>query len=301
MRTTRLSTMASVGLAAFLTVSLSACGGQPTSMPDISTVLEPTKKAATLEEITEGSPASSAPSSPSASASPSTSTTPAKVLVTDDLNFSCDGSDYESLKEVWDAQKKAEYWSTCSASIGDYEYGDDAGADLSEYDLTKVEQKVVEPHIVANEYMDWTERDALEDLYANCATEEMGYSYSSSGTDFSIDVEEEGKAFALTKQLCPKHPNLKEVQKVVDEETGKADQREAGTRFEDGTYRVGEEVQPGTYVSTTLEDGCYWERTNAAGDIIDNNFINSGLRAEVFIGTSDYSFHADRCGEWVRQ
>ncbi|MEW1990040.1 hypothetical protein AB0365_15485, partial [Brevibacterium casei] len=63
------------------------------------------------------------------------------------------------------------------------------------------------------------------------------------------------------------------------------------------------DIQPGTYVaeSETPFENCYWERLDSSGEIIDNNFINSGFRAEVSIKSSDYSFTAEGCGEWVKQ
>ena len=45
-------------------------------------------------------------------------------------------------------------------------------------------------------------------------------------------------------------------------------------------------------------DGCYWERLDRAGNIIDNNFVSAGLRVEVNILASDFSFHSEDCGMW---
>ena len=52
---------------------------------------------------------------------------------------------------------------------------------------------------------------------------------------------------------------------------------------------------------TTLSAAKSRERLDSSGEIIDNNFINSGFRAEVSIKSSDYSFTAEGCGEWVKQ
>ena len=83
----------------------------------------------------------------------------------------------------------------------------------------------------------------------------------------------------------------------------KENAREDGKIFNSGTYKVGADIQPGTYVaeSETPFENCYWERLDSSGEIIDNNFINSGFRAEVSIKSSDYSFTAEGCGEWVKQ
>jgi len=36
----------------------------------------------------------------------------------------------------------------------------------------------------------------------------------------------------------------------------------------------------------------------AAQAVIDNAFVNSARRVEVTIRSSDYAFHAQRCGQW---
>src|SRR5699024_12264057 len=93
-----------------------------------------------------------------------------------------------------------------------------------------------------------------------------------------------------------------DYERTVEPEQAQA-QRDQGERFGNGTYRVGEDIQPGTYVVEVGEafDGCYWQRLDASGNTIDNNFISSGFRAEVTIAASDHSFNTKRCGEWVKQ
>lgn len=114
--------------------------------------------------------------------------------------------------------------------------------------------------------------------------------------------------------LCPKHKDRTKIDKQVKNSETILAQEKNGTRFRDGTYRVGKDIKAGTYVSTGYpekdlddedEDGsmenCYWERTNAAGDIIDNHFGTHAFRVQVTIQPSDYSFDTENCGEWVRQ
>ncbi|MFD6178812.1 MULTISPECIES: hypothetical protein [unclassified Isoptericola] len=68
-----------------------------------------------------------------------------------------------------------------------------------------------------------------------------------------------------------------------------------------GSYRVGSEVKPGTYVS---KGGslCYWERRSSAGSsfegIIANGFSSAG-QVIVTIGSGDMYFVTDGCGSWV--
>ncbi|MBM0239972.1 hypothetical protein JNW88_27820 [Micromonospora sp. ATA32] len=70
-----------------------------------------------------------------------------------------------------------------------------------------------------------------------------------------------------------------------------------GRLFGSGTFRVGKEIKPGTYVTTDV-DGCYWERQNSSGNTIDNYFTNGARRVQVTIRSSDYAFSSERCGEW---
>lgn len=73
--------------------------------------------------------------------------------------------------------------------------------------------------------------------------------------------------------------------------------------YEDGTYRVGrhasaEVIAPGTYRTTDPDNDCYWERTTAGGDVIDNQFATSAQRITVTIAVSDGQFTSESCGTW---
>jgi hypothetical protein len=72
------------------------------------------------------------------------------------------------------------------------------------------------------------------------------------------------------------------------------------TKFGQGTFIVGTDIQPGTYKST-LGESCYWERLSnfggTLGGIIANNF---GGKAIVTIRSSDKGFHSSRCGTWTK-
>ncbi|MBB4930636.1 hypothetical protein F4561_001456 [Lipingzhangella halophila] len=74
--------------------------------------------------------------------------------------------------------------------------------------------------------------------------------------------------------------------------------RTSGPWFGPGAFLVGDEIQPGTYYSEGELDGCYWERSDSAGEIIDNDFLTSGRRVQVTIAASDYSFNSRSCGTW---
>src|SRR5207302_7260426 len=63
------------------------------------------------------------------------------------------------------------------------------------------------------------------------------------------------------------------------------------TSFPDGTYRVGSDIAPGTYQTTTVRD-CYWERTDASGHAIANDFVPGAPQVRVTISASDTGFHS---------
>lgn len=71
----------------------------------------------------------------------------------------------------------------------------------------------------------------------------------------------------------------------------------------DGTFEVGVDVEPGTYVSDAPSSGsCYWSRlSSSTGDsnIIDNN-ISSG-QSIVTISASDAFFETSRCDGWTKR
>ncbi|WP_291280028.1 hypothetical protein [Galactobacter sp.] len=140
----------------------------------------------------------------------------------------------------------------------------------------------------------------IELLSDMCKESMLGYEEQEEFSESQVD-EVSG---ALV--LCPDHKDASKVKKLIKTSRAIQEQRDNGTRFTDGTYRVGDDIQPGTYVVQVDEDetafsGCYWERTDANGNIIDNNFINSGFRAQAIVGASDYSFSSNECGEWVKQ
>ena len=56
-------------------------------------------------------------------------------------------------------------------------------------------------------------------------------------------------------------------------------------------------MQPGTYVTDSATDDCYWERDDSSGDIIAND-IGSGQRI-VTIESTDTDFDTERCGTWI--
>jgi hypothetical protein len=75
----------------------------------------------------------------------------------------------------------------------------------------------------------------------------------------------------------------------------------AGAIPGDGTFQVGADIQPGTYVSAPPAVNCYWARLSSpnAGDIIANN--NSSGQSVVTILASDKFFESSGCSGWTRR
>jgi hypothetical protein len=135
--------------------------------------------------------------------------------------------------------------------------------------------------------------DPLSTLYGICAENDKkwGNYIRTAGSPDQL------REMAGALVLCPNHPQKAKVAKFVKIAEGNNTLEAQGRIFYDGTYRVGKKIAPGTYFAEPRGDKCYWERTDAAGNIIDNNF-SSGLRVEMTVRSSDYSVRVDGCGKW---
>lgn len=167
------------------------------------------------------------------------------------------------------------------------EFDDCTAENESPGTLTDVEQEAVR----AADYIDF---DGITTLHALCA-ERRGYYVDNPELSEAQIAEYTG---VLT--LCPNHPDAAAIQAKIGTSIQVDAERAAGLRFRDGIYKLGVDIQPGTYAIDRPVEDCYWERTDSSGDIIDNDFISGAARVEVTIQPSDYSFYANRCGEWVR-
>lgn len=68
-----------------------------------------------------------------------------------------------------------------------------------------------------------------------------------------------------------------------------------------GKYLVGPDIQPGTWqsVGAKVED-CYWETSDASGNIIDNNFISIAPQFTITIPSDASGFTNSGCEfEWI--
>jgi hypothetical protein len=73
-------------------------------------------------------------------------------------------------------------------------------------------------------------------------------------------------------------------------------------QFDDGTYVVGQDIQPGTYRTQGASMNCYYARLSGFGgtldDIIANN--NTDDPAIVTISDTDKGFESTNCGTWTK-
>ncbi|MGW9827895.1 hypothetical protein ACUXNS_002928 [Brevibacterium pityocampae] len=216
-------------------------------------------------------------------ADPETTTGPR--LREDWLKLECNDEGHESshsassIKRAWDL------------APADRVHCDATFVGFASFTTTETEREAVE-------VAEYDELDDIRHLYGKCAEAYLG-DYGESHPWSEAQIKEADGALIL----CPDHPEREEVEERIAKAGEVQKARERGEIFNDGTYRVGDDIPAGTYVteSDTGFENCYWERLDATGEIIDNNFVRNGFRAEVAISASDYSFSTDGCGEWRKQ
>lgn len=73
------------------------------------------------------------------------------------------------------------------------------------------------------------------------------------------------------------------------------------TSFEDGTYIVGTDIEPGTYRSSGGV-GCYYARLSGFHGGLEDLITNGNADAPVVveIGATDAGFQSKRCGSWEK-
>lgn len=212
----------------------------------------------------------------------------------EDLTIECHDAESEMFSnfstpdEAWEAPREDRV--SCGSS---YNAQGDLWDDsyFESYVLTSREEQAIKT-------AKYEESSSIDTLYSICAEADLGDFEHTKPWSAGQIAEVEG---ALV--LCPDHPDRTTVEKRMEKGQKEEEARDRGEIFNDGTYRVGDDVKAGTYVveSDVPFEGCYWERLDASGEIIENNFVNGGFRVEVTISSSDYSFSAERCGEWRKQ
>lgn len=161
-------------------------------------------------------------------------------------------------------------------------------ADRDDGPLTAIEQQA----LTASGYTDPT---SITTLYTLCAVVDPESVYL--GSKHSWTAPQIAEVTGMLT-LCPGHPQAALLNESIVRSQADAAAAAAGELFDAGTFLVGSEIKPGTYAVEGLLGGCYWERTDRTGEIIDNGFSAGARRIEVTIRSTDYSFHNERCGQW---
>lgn len=122
----------------------------------------------------------------------------------------------------------------------------------------------------------------------------FGLVLSAFNGDDDADTQAENPADTpVTVEEDTSEPAATEAQEEVVEEEPEP---EAG--FGDGTYIVGENLEPGIYRSTATSL-CYWERMSGFGGTLDEIIANGNEGTIIEIAASDAGFKTERCGQWL--
>ncbi|GAA0591320.1 hypothetical protein [Streptomyces crystallinus] len=82
------------------------------------------------------------------------------------------------------------------------------------------------------------------------------------------------------------------------EKTKEKEKKEKG--LGDGSFQVGSDIKPGTYVSTGNKDGCYWERAKDASGSTDAILANDNVTGTSYVTVlaGDKIFKSSDCQDW---
>lgn len=117
-----------------------------------------------------------------------------------------------------------------------------------------------------------------------------------SGSDVWFIVSFDGKTVYIHSSLLTPTAPVAEVPLPSDQPTV-APATAQTTPKGNGTYLVGTQIATGHWTSSAGSSGCYWERLDAGGRILDNHFGVSG--GYIHIWPTDHSVRFSRCGEFV--
>jgi len=179
---------------------------------------------------------------------------------------------FASLSDAWADGRP---WATCEAYIVD---GD-------------IYSDVERAAVAAAGYDDIS---SVDTLYALCG--QVAGFYVINGPVSESQAQE----IAGMLTLCPDFPSAQALLAASAAAQQVAAERAAGLRIGGGVFEVGVSVQAGKYQTTGPVQNCYWERLDAAGEIIDNNFVSAATQVQITVDPTDFSLHVSGCGELVR-
>lgn len=133
----------------------------------------------------------------------------------------------------------------------------------------------------------------LADVYALCATPGFYFAISP-----GISTDEQSSQIEAALILCPEHPDAESARTSLNTYDANVTAGNDGTRFNDGVWKVGEEIKPGTYKPESPSDDCRWFRYDDKGDWIESSYDKPQSGIVVTIDAKDSTFESRNCGYW---
>ncbi|PPF75038.1 hypothetical protein [Pseudoclavibacter sp. Z016] len=133
----------------------------------------------------------------------------------------------------------------------------------------------------------------LADVYALCATPGFYFAVSP-----GISNDEQASQIAAALILCPDHPDADPTKTSLSTYEANVKAGNDGTRFNDGVWKVGSDIKPGTYKPEMPSDTCRWFRYDAKGEWIESSYDKPQAEIVVTIDASDSTFESRNCGYW---
>lgn len=120
---------------------------------------------------------------------------------------------------------------------------------------------------------------------------------NSRGHDRATGGPDRGSSVSTTPHPGTPHPGTRHTGSA--DAAGKGKASFAGN----GDFRVGPDIEPGTYRTTGNTDGsCHWERAENAGHGLDSLIAEGDVTgtAVVTISAKDTYFKTSGCGDWKK-
>ncbi|MBG0738960.1 hypothetical protein IV500_05925 [Paeniglutamicibacter antarcticus] len=136
--------------------------------------------------------------------------------------------------------------------------------------------------------------DTAKYLYSLCATTAGHYFEGTVSAGQSKEIE-------AALMLCPNHPKRAQLEASSGAGQSLAADRVNGKLAYTGKYLVGKDIQPGTWQSQGDKvENCYWEISDAQGNIIANNLISVAPQFTITIPATASGFTVNGCGfRWI--
>lgn len=121
------------------------------------------------------------------------------------------------------------------------------------------------------------------------------------------ELEDRADALAARESAVgKKEAEVEEASEKVtarEKAVGEAEAQAQATTVEDGTWTVGDDIQPGTYrTKATVGTRCYWGvyRSGTNGSDIIQNDIPGGGKPTVKLSKGQ-DFKSSNCGSWIKK